>query len=440
MNVFVHDPAWGWWIIGYFFLGGLAAGCYFVATLVELFGHEEDRPIARLGYRLAFPLICVCAVFLIADLDRPERFLHMVLQSEVMDEALEQGWPRGGWGTMAQAVMLKWWSPMSLGAQAVGIFGLCSFLSFLASAWPGSWFGRLLSTRILGGFFKLLGSVVGFFIAAYTGALLTATNQPLWSVSDWISPLFLTSAASTGIALLLLLGRRIPHESRARLERADLWVLGLELFVFLIFLASLGGVLPLALQTLEGMLLVGVTLVIGLLVPLWLHLSVHPPTRAAATSTDETTPESRVSLAAVCALGSGFILRFSIVRIAPALLHRFPEVKPSDVEFPLWQTNAGKALLVVTLLLAALIPNLLMRKWRLSSGQTALAGAVSILVLAGVANYSASPSPGTPVIGPDIRVRISPEEGRERGGGPGASNINRPKKFFFHSQVEQATQ
>ena len=62
MNLFVADPDWGWWIILYFFLGGLAAGCYFLATLIELFGHEEDRPLARIGYRVAFPLVLVCAV------------------------------------------------------------------------------------------------------------------------------------------------------------------------------------------------------------------------------------------------------------------------------------------------------------------------------------------------------------------------------------------
>ena len=49
MNLFVADPGWGWWIILYFYLGGLAAGSYFLATLVELFGSDEDRPLARGG-------------------------------------------------------------------------------------------------------------------------------------------------------------------------------------------------------------------------------------------------------------------------------------------------------------------------------------------------------------------------------------------------------
>src|SRR5262245_57797949 len=105
MNPFVQDPAWGWWIIFYFFLGGLAAGCYFAATLIDLFGSAEDRPLARIGYRVALPLIAICAVLLIVDLERPERFWHMVLQSELVEQALEEGWPGGGWSAMLNALM-----------------------------------------------------------------------------------------------------------------------------------------------------------------------------------------------------------------------------------------------------------------------------------------------------------------------------------------------
>ena len=49
-------PDWGWLIVFYFFFGGLAGGCYFLAALIDLFGRPEDRPLARLGYYIAFPL------------------------------------------------------------------------------------------------------------------------------------------------------------------------------------------------------------------------------------------------------------------------------------------------------------------------------------------------------------------------------------------------
>jgi len=87
MNLFVADPEWGGWIILYFFLGGIAAGAYFMATLVELFGHEDDRGLSRVGYWIAFPLVCLCGLFLIADLDRPGRFWPMLFRSEVVHGA-----------------------------------------------------------------------------------------------------------------------------------------------------------------------------------------------------------------------------------------------------------------------------------------------------------------------------------------------------------------
>ena len=38
MNYYVADPHWTWEIIGYFYLGGIAAGSYFLAVLIEWFG------------------------------------------------------------------------------------------------------------------------------------------------------------------------------------------------------------------------------------------------------------------------------------------------------------------------------------------------------------------------------------------------------------------
>src|SRR5262245_65474303 len=132
---------------------------------------------------------------------------------------------------------------LSVGSAALALFGLCSFVSFIAVTWPKRRLGRWLARGVAARVFSVVGCLVGFFIAAYTGALLTATNQPIWSDSVWIAPLFLTSAASTGIAMMILLlrlRRTAGEDAMERLERADLWALGLELVVFAIFLASLG--------------------------------------------------------------------------------------------------------------------------------------------------------------------------------------------------------
>src|SRR5438309_3403020 len=188
MDLFVADPEWHWWIILYFFLGGIAAGAYFTATLIDFVGDTRDREIARVGYWIAFPLVVLCGLFLTVDLNKPDRFWHMLLKSEIVREAMGQGWPGSAqsWQTMSHALIWKYWSPMSVGAWALLLFGVCSFLSFLASLWPDGSLAQLLRHGIFGRALQLVGSAVGFFIAAYTGSLLSATNQPLWSDTVWL--------------------------------------------------------------------------------------------------------------------------------------------------------------------------------------------------------------------------------------------------------------
>jgi formate-dependent nitrite reductase membrane component NrfD len=361
VNLFVADPEWGWWIILYFFFGGLAAGAYFVSALIELIGREADRALARVGYRIAFPLVAICGLMLTVDLGRPERFFHMLLQSQTVDE----GFPTGG-----GLIMLKPWSPMSVGAWALFVFGIITFLSFLASLWPGNWLDRLLHRRWFGHAFQLAGSGVGFFVASYTGALLTASNQPLWSQTEWIAPLFLASAASTGIAALLLAGCGVaPREPGERLARADLWALVLEMCVFVLFVVSLSGSLWAVWYVWEGKTLLLAVPVLGLLVPLALHLVRRREIRW------------RMSAAAVSALLGGFLLRYAIVMTPPAMLALADELLPT------------------------------------------------------AARAERRTEMGTP----GGWLRISPEDGRPRGGGPGASDINRAGSIHERSKIPQAT-
>ncbi len=312
MNLFVADPEWGWWITGYFFLGGIAAGAYFMATLIDLAGREEDRELARIGYWIAFPLVGVCGLFLILDLTRPERFWHMLFRSELVHQAFREGWPWTGrsWETMSDAPLMKVWSPMSVGSWALLLFGPLSALSFVGSLWPGGRFERWLRLGVFGRALLLLGCAVGFFVAAYTGVLLTATNQPVWSDTVWIAPLFLTSAASTGLATMMVLAHRrgvADRETMNRLERADVWVLALELVVFAVFVASLGPGLADVFAMAHGKVLIIGTAVLGLLLPLAIHLRLNASRRAALA-------------AAGFALLGGFLLRYGIVNTPPELL------------------------------------------------------------------------------------------------------------------------
>jgi len=260
---FSGAPHWAWFIILYFFVGGLAGGAYFLAAVLDWFGKPEDRPVVRTGFDIAAWGAILSGLLLTIDLGRPLRFWHMLFQSENLP-----------------AIMFKAWSPISFGAWAIMLFGLLSVLSALgARAEEGRLQTRALRAVggvVRGGLAKLVagvGGLLGLFVAGYTGVLLSVTNRPIWADSPWLGALFVASSASTGAAALILLapGRGATERSLDWLSSFDQRALVVELLVLVLFLGSLGSVNRVWVGFWGLVLLVGV-IGAGILVPLGLHL------------------------------------------------------------------------------------------------------------------------------------------------------------------------
>jgi formate-dependent nitrite reductase membrane component NrfD len=303
-------PHWGWYIILYFFLGGLCAGAYFIATLLMFLGDPRDRDTIRLGYLISFPLLVVCAALLILDLGVPLRFWHMVLQSKNLPE-----------------LMLKPWSPISLGVWILSGFGLFSFVAFLgalANTGRVRWSPLLRAADRARGLprplvmgWNVLGSVLGFGLAGYTGVLVTATTIPAWQNARLLGGLFLASAASASYALLMLLllhrGRSPTDPSVAKLARADRFTVALELLLIAGLVLTLGQASrPITTGGFGTLFWLG-AVGLGLVAPLLLH----------RTTLGGWDPHRREVIAAVCVLVGGLILRFVVV-MSP----QYPVVPP----------------------------------------------------------------------------------------------------------------
>jgi protein NrfD len=292
---FTAAPHWTWWIVLYFFIGGVAGTAFLLASLLHLAGGQaEDRRLARLGYYVAFIGAIISGFVLTVDLNRPLRFWHMVIQSNT-------GEP-----------MFKPWVPMSVGVWGLLLFGLFSFLAALGSLSEERERPRLLQSapvRLLlrrgpSIVIAVLGSIFGLFLAGYTGVLVAVTNRPVWADSSLLGLLFLVSGASTGAAVLILLGirRRAANPSTLGwLSWFDRRVLVLELLVLVAFLISLGSVARVFLSLWGVLLLVGVV-GIGVLWPLLLERrqGAHPGTR-------------QLARAASLVLLGGFLLRVVVL-------------------------------------------------------------------------------------------------------------------------------
>jgi protein NrfD len=252
---FTTPPHWTWWIVPYFFVGGISGGALALGGLLHLVGREADRPMIRMAYYVAFIGAIISGVLLVADLTRPLRFWHMLIQSETLRP------------------MFKWWSPMSFGSWALLAFSAVALLLALGALYESgrlrrSWL-RPFSRGLVANVLAILGILFGFFLAGYTGVLVSVTNRPVWADSNWLGMLFLFSGASTAAALLILLGgaRDMAVTTRERLSKFDDAALVLELIALVIFVVSIGAAARVFLGW-WGVLLVFGVLIAGILLPL----------------------------------------------------------------------------------------------------------------------------------------------------------------------------
>jgi formate-dependent nitrite reductase membrane component NrfD len=293
-----NAPHWGWYIILYFFIGGLASGLYFIGTLASLAGDPRDRAITRFAYLVVFPLVIACGFLLIVDLGKPLRFWHMLIQSERIP-----------------LPMLKYWVPMSIGSWVLAIFGVFALAAFIAALVDS---GRLTNDRAVRAvawarslprplqlIWMSLGMLFALFFGGYTGVLLVGTNVALWHHAPLLGAVFLLSAASTAYALLIfVLRRRGEHESASsirKLEVADRTIIVFELVAIVVMLIALGSVARPLISGGFGVLFWLGVVGVGLLFPL-----VLPFVRSGALT-------RRPLLGSACVLVGALLLRFVVI-------------------------------------------------------------------------------------------------------------------------------
>lgn len=262
------DPqlhVWGWEIPAYLFLGGMAAGVMVLASLLLDRPGERSRALRWLPF--AAPLLVsagMAALFL--DLEHKLFVWRFYLA-------------------------FRWTSPMSWGAWILLLVYPASLLVALTAlddgqaAWLAGKAGPLGRAALAARAWALpraaalrrANVAIGVGLGLYTGVLLSTLGaRALWS-SALLGPLFLVSGLSTGAALLLL--SPLHEEERHLVARWDLYAIGAEAVLLLLFLVGLasGGA---AAHAAAGLLLGGrftapfwgLVVVAGLFVPALLEV------------------------------------------------------------------------------------------------------------------------------------------------------------------------
>jgi formate-dependent nitrite reductase membrane component NrfD len=287
---FVAPPQWEWYIVWYFFLGGLSGGAYVIGTLLRLLGARRDESAARLAFLIAFPTMFLCPIFLTLDLGLPFRFWHMFVDSRTF------------------GLNFKYWSPMSMGAWALFFFGAFATVSFLEVLALENTLRHPLARRFaqglsgtVGRLVMVVGALFALFLMGYTGVLLSVSNQPIWSDTWVLGALFLASGLSVATAAIALLTRwrASAGPTAPKLFRADRYFVLLELALLIAFFVTLGSTGARMVHGRDAVL--WVIVLAGILAPLAVHWR----------------PSHRVSGAVVLASGlalvGGLALRIVVV-------------------------------------------------------------------------------------------------------------------------------
>jgi protein NrfD len=207
-----HLEIWHFPISLYLFLGGMAAGIIFFASLFTILKKDKEVPTAvKNAMILAVVAISIGLIALMYDLT------HLLYVWRLY-------------------TTIRIESPMSWGAWVLLIITIISFLwvfSYISEMFPKlnlkfDFLKKaqiyLINNRRTMAMILLPLSVI---LGVYTGILLSAFNaRPLWN-NAILGPLFLTSGLSTGAAAIILFSKN--HLERRLFSKIDLALIVLEL-------------------------------------------------------------------------------------------------------------------------------------------------------------------------------------------------------------------
>jgi formate-dependent nitrite reductase membrane component NrfD len=225
---------WGWLVAIYLFLGGMGAGAFLIAAIIELTGlryRQKYCPTAMAGAGVSGPLILIGTILLVFDLGaglrQPWRILYMFTNYQSVMT----------WGIWILTLFLPLaflYGIMEVMHVHPGILSRArKRLRFLPESLPY----RRIKLVVCS-----VGAVLAIGTAIYTGVLLSVIEAvPLWN-TPILPALFLVSAISTGMGLAFDLSATLAipeiHRRYNNMPLVHMIFIGLEIALLALLLVT----------------------------------------------------------------------------------------------------------------------------------------------------------------------------------------------------------
>ena len=255
---------WGWEVSAYVTTKAIAAGAFLVPLLAIMLGYEVSNTTKLISVGLSLVFLGLTGLFLVMDLDRPDRFLNVLLRPQWNSWLVKGGYTISIFGLLmtlwGAATFFEWNIPEYLLLGLTGFFGviLAIYTAFLFAQAKGRdfWQSPTLPLHML---------VHSVLAGAAVFSILAVVLQP----EGWMETLGTIISISLVVNLLTLVSElTITHPTKAAKKVVTMILKGQYQGLFWFGTVVVGNILPLILiQFLPGTLSLagaGVLIIIGI--------------------------------------------------------------------------------------------------------------------------------------------------------------------------------
>ena len=223
---------WSLMIVLYPYITGLVAGAFIVSSLYHVFGRGELRPVARLAMVASLAFLAVATLPLLAHLGHPERALNIMITPHFTSAMSAFGLI---YGLYLALVLVEIWlifrvEIIELAARSRG-FKRWFFSAVALGVYDISPEARRIDNKVIVAL-AALGIPAASILHGYVGFMFGSVKANAFWSTPLMPIIFLFSAVTSGIAMILVLYEILTKFTGRRIDGACVQSLAQMLWLF----------------------------------------------------------------------------------------------------------------------------------------------------------------------------------------------------------------
>ena len=251
----VYDVAdkgilWGWEVSGYVLTKAIATGAFLLPFLAWILGQKLSNTMIPTAIITGIIGLALTGILLIKDLDRPDRFLYVLLRPQWDSWLVRGGYAITFYGGLLTLTLLGWW--LNWQALMPVIYWLTGALAIITSIYTAFLFAQAKGRDFWQSPTLALHMLIHSFMAG--GAIFMILGLWTGMETSWFSFLRMAFLISIGLNLTTItLELTMPHPTSDAKKVVQMITQGHYRQRFWLFAILLGNIIPFILLLIGGM-------------------------------------------------------------------------------------------------------------------------------------------------------------------------------------------